>query len=547
MNLAYLFSSGFKKLHDRNFLTDLFYVFCLSVLVLLGSWLRLYKLETHFVWTGDQARDVLIAKRIVTSDEFIWVAPNSSDNSGLLQNSPLYFYFIALFWLILPSPYGVSLCFAFLGILTIVVAYLVGKETWSREAGLLCAAFVSLHDFFVAQSWIWQPHLISFFIALSLLFLFRGLRGNKLYLFLSTVIIFFAVNIHYSALPLLPVIIAICFLKIIYDFWKSKFSFQSFYFCLAYMGLVFFGIEAWIGLAFKKSPSNIFLFASRLFGTHHNLFDLVKNLLSMIDVVILRLLVDFNFEYKPLFYIAIVVGLFSLILYLHYHKKNSLQLICLLILNLSLIPVSLYSIQANYYFFTPYYFIIILSVSILLSSFFSRVWFLKLLLIFPVLSYLLMSSYKHEIEYMTADAFHIFENATLDIYSDFVKTNMKSTFDNVVYVYTNDETSYPPWDTTPIWFSLEEISHQEVAQVVPSSTSLNNFLPPVKTSKVAYVVCADVIGIGTQVLDRCQDKIKDYLKYRADLSDQLTFSVISNKYPLYIIYKINSSKALPAL
>jgi hypothetical protein len=536
-----------EKLHDKKFLTDLFYVFCLSVLVLLGSWLRLYKFETHFIWTGDQARDVLIAKRIVTSDKFIWVAANSSDNSGLLQNSPLYFYVIALFWLILPSPYGVSLCFAFLGILTILVAYLIGKETWSREAGLFCAAFVSLHDFFVAQSWIWQPHLVSFFIAVSLLFLFRGLKRNKLYLFLSTLVIFFAVNIHYSALPILSVIIGVCFLKFIYDFWKSKFSFQSFYFCLAYMGSVFVGIEIWIGLAFKKNPSNIFLFASSLFETHHNLFDLTKNLLSMIDVVILRLLVDFNFEYKPLFYVAIVVGLFSLILHLHYHKKNSIQLICFLILNLSLIPVSLYNIQANYYFFTPYYFIIILSMSILLSFLFSRLWFLKLLLIFPVLGYLFLSAYKHEIVYMTADGFHIFENATFDIYSDFVKTNMKSTFDNVVYVYTNDETSYPPWDTTPIWYSLEEISHQEVAQVVPSSTSLNNFQPPAKTSKVAYVVCADVIGIGTQVLDRCQEKIKDYLKSRAGLSDQLTFSVISNKYPWYIVYKIDSPTPLPAL
>jgi len=75
-----------KLAEDKYFLAAL-------VLFISGLFLRFYKLNGFVTFLGDQGRDAIIIKRIVSFEHFPAIGPPTS--VGQVYLGPFYYYFIA--------------------------------------------------------------------------------------------------------------------------------------------------------------------------------------------------------------------------------------------------------------------------------------------------------------------------------------------------------------------------------------------------------------------------------------------------------------------
>ena len=65
--------------------------------ILVGGYLRSVNiLETMYWWDG--GRDAFVARHMAEFNEFPLIAPVAGAGGGLLLNSPVYYYLLALVW-----------------------------------------------------------------------------------------------------------------------------------------------------------------------------------------------------------------------------------------------------------------------------------------------------------------------------------------------------------------------------------------------------------------------------------------------------------------
>lgn len=100
---------------------------------------------------------------------------------GLDVHQPLY-YFLLHYWMeIGESAEWLRLLSLLFGVALIPVVYQLGKELLDEEAGLMAAALVSFSNVLAHYSIELRPYsLLAFFFSVSLLFLFRLLRGQPI-------------------------------------------------------------------------------------------------------------------------------------------------------------------------------------------------------------------------------------------------------------------------------------------------------------------------------------------------------------------------------
>lgn len=68
----------------------------LLVLIIAGSWLRLYRLSSTIMFQGDQGRDALIVAKMFKDFDLAFVGPVTS--IGNMYLGPFYYYFMLPFF-----------------------------------------------------------------------------------------------------------------------------------------------------------------------------------------------------------------------------------------------------------------------------------------------------------------------------------------------------------------------------------------------------------------------------------------------------------------
>lgn len=188
----------------------------LILILIVGSFLRFYKLSKLAVFIGDQGRDYLAAKEILTGRKSALFGPQTS--IPWIYLGPFFYYFLAFFlWLGKFNPIWPVYGTAFFGVLAIYLIYILGKKLFSEKVGLLSALFYAISPFAVLQSRIsLHPSILPIFVIIFLVFLVDLTRSAKLFhsrgvmrggIMLGAFLI--AVQLHLSAILLLP-IAAIC-------------------------------------------------------------------------------------------------------------------------------------------------------------------------------------------------------------------------------------------------------------------------------------------------------------------------------------------------
>lgn len=340
--------------HFKRLLSDKYFIATL-ILFLIGFFLRFYKLSEFVTFLGDQGRDAIVIKRILTLEHLPAIgAPTSV---GQVYLGPFYYYFIAP-WLLLFNfdPIGLAVGVAFLSSLFILINYFLVQDLFDKKIALFSTSLLTFSAVIIDFShYSWNPNLQPLFSLLFVYFFIKTLKSQKVVFYLlSGAFLSFLVQLHYLALYFIPPAFLLFLISIFDQKGQLKKMFKG-------------GLLMFLSFSFFSTP--LFIFDLRhQFLNSKNFIQLLKsqeatatgrvaNLFSTFD----RLnQFAFNFAINQYLSIALLISIFILLLVL-FRKKGSAFAFSLFFVML-LAGVSLYAGPKYGHYFNsiyPLYFVLI--------------------------------------------------------------------------------------------------------------------------------------------------------------------------------------------
>lgn len=183
----------------------------LEVLIILGilllaAFLRFYKIDQYMTFLGDEGRDALVVKRILTQFDFpLLGAPTSVGN---MYNGPLYYYMMAIpmaiFWL---NPIAAAGMVALIGVLAVGLIYYLGRHWFGKQAAIISAILYAISPVNIIYSRSsWNPNPAPFFALIGVLGFYKAHKSKNYYwLILTGMALAFSVQMHLLGLLLIPI------------------------------------------------------------------------------------------------------------------------------------------------------------------------------------------------------------------------------------------------------------------------------------------------------------------------------------------------------
>lgn len=186
------------------------------IVILLAVFLRFYAFGEFVTFLGDQGRDAIIIKRIVTLEHFPAIGAPSS--LGQIFLGPFYYYLIAPFLLLFNfNPVGLAFGVSLLSIIGITASFFIIKKEIDYLTALTFLVFASFSAVNVQFSrFSWNPNLLPIFSFLTICFFYKTLtKKSKLFAILFGAFLSFSVQLHHLALLLiLPITLIYLFQKL---------------------------------------------------------------------------------------------------------------------------------------------------------------------------------------------------------------------------------------------------------------------------------------------------------------------------------------------
>lgn len=176
-------------------------VLLLASIVLLATVLRFYNLRDGIVFLGDEGRDALAVKRIVLDLNPTLLGPTASVGGFYL--GPVYYYMIAPFFLLFGmDPVGGAVFVALTGVATLVLLYWFVRHLFGTQAAMVSSLFYAVSPGILRFSRSsWNPNPIPFFILLSIISLYWGIKtSTKKLIFISGMFLGIVIQLHYLGL-----------------------------------------------------------------------------------------------------------------------------------------------------------------------------------------------------------------------------------------------------------------------------------------------------------------------------------------------------------
>lgn len=174
-------------------------LFILILITAVAAFLRLYRFEGFVTYLGDQGRDAIIIKQIVTLEHLPAIGAPSS--IGGVYLGPFYYYLVAPFLpLFAYNPVGLAYGVAFISIIATVLATLaIRKET--QNDSLSISFFILAATSFVLielSRFSWNPNLLPFFSFFTLYFFYKWTQKTDIWNALLFGAFFsFSIQLHY--------------------------------------------------------------------------------------------------------------------------------------------------------------------------------------------------------------------------------------------------------------------------------------------------------------------------------------------------------------
>jgi len=157
-----------------------FEFFLLVSILLVSSYLRLYRISEYMTFLGDEGRDVIVVRRLLVDLDLILVGPGTS--IGNMYLGPLYYYLMAPFLLIANfSPVGPAMMIALLGIATTFFVWKVSREWFGGLAAIVASTLYTVSPVVINYSRSsWNPNIMPFFALLSIYSIWKVWRFDQM-------------------------------------------------------------------------------------------------------------------------------------------------------------------------------------------------------------------------------------------------------------------------------------------------------------------------------------------------------------------------------
>jgi 4-amino-4-deoxy-L-arabinose transferase-like glycosyltransferase len=183
------------------------------IILFIGAYLRLWRIREYMTFLGDEGRDVIVVRKMITELDITFLGPTASVGGFFL--GPIYYYLMTPFlWLFGMDPVGPAVMVALFGIATIYLVYIAGRELFSTQAGLFAASLYALSPLVIAHSRSsWNPNILPFFSVLYILSLYNAsVTKQRRWYFVVGICLGVGVQLHYLYTFLIPVGILYMFL-----------------------------------------------------------------------------------------------------------------------------------------------------------------------------------------------------------------------------------------------------------------------------------------------------------------------------------------------
>lgn len=260
-----------------RFISKHYQTVLLIFILLIGAYLRLYKISQYLTFLGDEGRDMLVVLHMIVNHKFTLLGPTASVGGFFL--GPIYYYFMLPFvWLWRLDPTGAAVMVAVFGIATIYLVYRFGNDVFDGWVGLIAASVYALSPLVIAYSRSsWNPNLVPFFALLTAYLLWKSIAADQpKLLFWIGVSLGIGLQLHYLFLFLFGVV------GVWYLLYGRKMSWVKYY----GLGVVGFVVGYAPFLAFEVRhgfPNTISIIRFLLSGKDTG-FSLVMFLQTILDV-----------------------------------------------------------------------------------------------------------------------------------------------------------------------------------------------------------------------------------------------------------------------
>lgn len=432
----------------------------LLVILLLAFITRFYNYLNGIFFYPDSARDYLVGLHFLKYNETLTVGHASKLTNSSFYYPPDYYYLISIILRISDNFLFLQVVFTLLGIISIYLLYLIGKQLYGRKVALLAALFYSLSDLMIKESrTIYSAYFVVPIFLLSLLLLLYYRKDHQInHLLVSVALLDLGSLIHHQLLAFIPIYLLWIF------FWKTSFK--------QYIVVVFMTIMLWILGIFPLI---------KFFGIQKivDVFSPINNLSIRVNIIekisMLNGAFYGNLNGNNYFFTGTIIFLLSFLLI--FRKESARKLLFPLSFILSLFILAIYK-PANIkdYYLSSLYPLLFLIISFLILEnyilFKNRSWkgviFLASCLFFVSLVNSFSALRPHAGNYLEAERISeaiLEEIETISINTD---PNVMKTFQVIAYV--NNKTN--EWRSTKYWYFLETMTNQKLLETVNYGSNL---------------------------------------------------------------------------
>lgn len=465
-------------------------------LVILGIFLRVYRvIHTQFFY-GDPALDMLVAVHLVEEESPPLVKPFAVGGQGILPNSPLYFQVLATTYRVVRNYQYIVYLFSLTGILCIPLAYLIGKEAEDKRLGCVLAGMTAVSFPFIYMSrLVWQPNLIPFITFLSLYFLIKARKTSSLFFLAASFgVSVFGLYLHHNFAPFF-IGLNLMYILLLVDHLRQK-HYRS---LLALVLYVIALVAIWKQLYIPHKTEGVL-----------SIFQLnFSNLLRWPEVI--QVILRRRFFYLAIFesyflnlalLLCALLGLWKYLQRYNFLQKDSFFPKMLLVLLLTSLLPAFYSGNLRSHYLTPYFVLATLLIGLFIYYCFAR--FRKLFWFTLILYALLNIQPLSQMKYIfTADAVDELEYEQLihqEIVADYRKrTHQQQIVPSRFAAMIIDSNNYGRPEeqfgecvdctTSSQYLLLEKSTGRHFTKLTPDPMVYNNIVSLNTNPEYFYLVC----------------------------------------------------------
>lgn len=173
---------------------------------ILALLLRTYRLPEFIAYHQDQVRDLLFIKDHLENGQIIYLGPKASVGNFFL--APLWYYLMALVYLVSNSPVAPALMVAILNSGAVIFIYFFMKKFFTPALAIPTSLLYAVSPFSIEYSrFAWNPNPIPFFAILAIYSLYVYIYENKKsFIYLAVVAANFSFQLHYQGFLLVAAV-----------------------------------------------------------------------------------------------------------------------------------------------------------------------------------------------------------------------------------------------------------------------------------------------------------------------------------------------------